>query len=593
MDIIVNTNLIRHAGKLLDRSSSVTPSVDHVMLKPLCPKNVPISQPFERSLPEKKGIPSFVIRDFIYEALKIKKLPLHGVTIIKDGSVICDVNIGGYDPNIYHVCHSLSKSVTATAVGMLIDEGKLSLDDKVAKLLEKRVPGIYTLGYRNLTVKHLLTMTSGASFSEVGVAVEKNWLRAYFESRVSFEPGKKFHYNSLNTYVLSAIVKEVSGEGLSKFLKRRLFDPLGITLYHWELSPEGIEAGGWGLYLRREDAAKIAQIYLNNGVWNGKRIVSESWVKTATRPHVRTPKETGPYDYGFHIWADANGKCFLFNGMFCQDVMVIKEKRIIIATNGGIEQLFQQSDYYKLIDKYFNSDRDFPVYEISLKRLLSELYRTTKKRPLFIKKRLPADIKRAFDVTYVPEVSGRNAFKGAHKVGNALSYGLLPLTEQMLRNCYSTGIRSLTLRRCDRKLFLDVEEQDGTKCLPIVIDGAAETVLKFGVTQYRAVVSAMLSSDEEDNGVLSIRIIFPEVASTRYVRLYFKDGSLLVRMNEMPGMGLIRLFADEIENGIKKNKVVADVVSLLDADSVFLKLEKRFEPAFVLVPEKKLKDNLA
>ena len=124
MDIIVNANLLRHSAKILDRSGPITPSTDHIMKKPLCPTGVEISQQFPRVIPEVKGIPSYVIRDFLYEVFKIRKLPLHGITIIKDGAVICDANVSGYDPSIYHVCHSLSKSVTATAVGMLIDEGK-------------------------------------------------------------------------------------------------------------------------------------------------------------------------------------------------------------------------------------------------------------------------------------------------------------------------------------------------------------------------------------------------------------------------------------------------------------------------------------
>ena len=585
MDIIVNANLLRHSYKILDRSSPITPFVDHVFSKPLCPTDVKINSSFERTIPEKKGIPSYVIRDFLYDVFKIKKLPLHGITVIKDGSVICDVDASGYSSKIYHACHSLSKSVTATAIGMLIDEGKLSLNDKVVKILEKRIPGIYTLAYRNLTVKHLLTMTSGASFSELGIAVEKNWVNAYFGSRATFEAGKKFHYNSLNTYILSVIVKEISGKGLIEYLRPRLFDPLGIELYHWELSPEGVEVGGWGLYLRREDAAKIGQLYLDNGVWNGKRIISESWVKRATRAAVRTPKETGDLDYGYHFWADKEGNRFLLNGMFCQDVYVIRDKRIVIACNGAVEQLFQQSDYYGLIDKYFISELSYPHYEIKLNSLIKEIS-SEKKDPFRFFKRLPKEISSAVDVSFVAERTDKTAFKGAQKVGNCHSYGILPLYEQMLRNYYSGGIRTITLRKDSKNLYLDILEEDGNKRLPLVIDGMSCTVLKFGTTEYRASIHTKLSRDEYENPVIRIRIDFPEISSSRYIKLYFKDGGLLVRMSEMPGMGLIRMFANEIENGIKKNKVISDMISLLDADSVFLKLEKRLEPAFVLVPDR-------
>lgn len=583
MDIFVNTHLFRHVMRLLDRSVPIKAPVAHVMSKPLC-TDKPITQPFPRSTPEAKGISSSVISAFLHEAVNDCGLDLHGVTIIKDGSVICQAQIGPYRPEYYHACHSLSKSVTATAIGMLIDEGKLSLDSKVTKLLEKRVPVLSMLGYRTLTVRHLLTMTSGASFAEVGVAVEKNWLRAFFESGVTSQPGKKFHYNSLNTYVLSCIVKEVSGQGLCKYLKKRLFDPLGITNYSWELSPEGIEAGGWGLYLCREDAAKLGQLYLDKGVWNGKRIISEDWVELSTKPWVRTPSDYGAFDYGYHIWNDKKGKSFLFNGMFCQDVLVLKEKRIVIATNGGVEQLFQQSEYYKLIDKYFAKDFVPRKRTVKLKKLLKDLKTGGRRYILPIK--FPSDIKKTLGITFKAEDYSKMPLKGAQKSGTPISHSVLPIVEQLLRNSYATGIRSITLNKEGGQIFLDVEETDGIKRIPISIDKWKETVLHFGNTDYRAASYATISKNEDGYRLLKIKIAFPEVASSRVIKIYFKKSSVLVRMSESPGMGLIRMFADELEGIIKKNKIMTDFISLIDSDAIFCKLEKRFEGQFLLYKEK-------
>lgn len=584
MDIFVNTHLFRHVMRLLDRSSPIKASVSHIMSKPLCSADKPNTQPFPRSRPEDKGISSSAVSAFLDEAVNTLGLDLHGITIIKDGSVICEAQVGPYRPEYYHVCHSLSKSVTATAIGMLIDEGKLSLDSKVTKLLEKRVPAISMLGYRTLTVRHLLTMTSGASFAEVGVAVEKNWLKAFFESGISFSPGKKFHYNSLNTYVLSCIVKEVSGEGLCKYLKKRLFDPLGITNYNWELSPEGIEAGGWGLYLCREDMAKLGQLYLDKGVWKGKRIISEDWVELSTKPWVRTPADYGGFDYGYHIWNDKKGKSFLFNGMFCQDVLVLKEKRIIIATNGGLEQLFQQSEYYKLIDKYFAGDFMPNKKAKRLKKLLEDLKTGGRKHIFSVK--LPSDIRKNIGVRFKAEDYSKRPLRGAQNKGTPVSFSLLPIVEQMLRNSYATGIRSFTLNKDEGQLFLDVEETDGIKRIPISIDKWKETVLHFGNTDYRAASYATLSKNEDGYRLLKIKIAFPEVASTRIIKIYFKKDHLLVRMSESPGIGLIRIFADELETVIKKNRIMSDFISLIDSDAIFCKLEKRFEPEFSLYKEK-------
>ncbi len=581
MDIFVNTNLLRYAMRFLDRSSPMKSTLNYVMPKPLCPVGETNAKPLQRVLPDSVGIPSSVISSFLDDAVNKYGLDLHGVTIVKDGSIICEAQIGPYRPEYYHVCHSLSKSVTATAIGMLIDEGKISLDSKVTKLVENRVPAISMLGYRSLTVRHLLTMTSGATFAETGVTVEKNWLKAFFESGIASPPGKKFHYNSLNTYVLSCIVKEVTGQGLCQYLKPRLFEPLGITKYHWERSPEDVECGGWGLYLTREDMAKLGMLYLDNGVYGGKRLISENWVKLSTKPWIKTPDEYGAFDYGYHIWADKYGKSFLFNGMFCQDVLVLRDQRIIIATNGGLEQLFQQSEYYDLINKYFAKDRFSPITKAKpLHKLLRDL-RSGGRYHLFEPK-LPIDLRRKLGVEFRSDDYSKNPLKGVQKKGNPLTFGLLPTAEQMVRNSYASGIYSMTLNKEGGKLFLDVEEGDGLKRIPITIDKWTDTVLHFGSTDYRASAYTTVSKNEDGLRLLKIKLAFPEVASTRIIKIYFKHGSVLVTMSESPGMELIRIFADSLEDMLKKNKLMADVVSLIDSDAIFLKLEKRFEPIFTL-----------
>lgn len=581
MDIFVNTALFRYVLRFLDRSSPMKEPIKYTMPKPLCPIGINNAKPLPRAIPESVGLPSSVISSFLNEAVNEHGLDLHGVTVVKDGKIVCEAQIGPYRSEYYHACHSLSKSVTAMAIGMLIDEGKLSLDSKAAKLLEKRVPAISTLAYRNLTVRHLLTMTSGASFAETGVTVEKNWLKAFFESGATSAPGKKFQYNSLNTYVLSWIVREVSGEGLCAYLKKRLFEPLGITNYHWELSPEGVECGGWGLYLTREDMAKLGHLYLDNGVWDGNRIISESWIKMSTMPWIKTPDEYGPFEYGYHVWADKHGKSFLFNGMFCQDVLVLREQRIVIATNGGLEQLFQQSEYYKLIYKYFDVQSFRPIPKAkNLLKLLSDL-KTGGRYHLF-PPCIPKDLKKKIGLTYRADDYSKKPLKGVQKKGNPLACGILPMTEQMLRNTYATGISSIRLVKEGRALFLDVEEIDGIKRIPITIDRWSDTVLHFGKTDYRASAYTTLSQNEDGLRLLKIKLAFPEVASTRIIKIYYKNNSVLVTMSESPGMELIRIFADELEATLKKNKLLSDVVSLLDSDAIFLKLEKRFEPTFTL-----------
>ena len=591
MDLIVNTNILRHLTHMFDRGTPTKSSISHRAEKPLCPCQTEELQPFPRKSPEKVGLSSRRIAAFLQELSQSPALDIHGVLVLRHGNVVCDAYFGAYRPEFWHAGHSLSKSVTATAIGMLIDEGRLSLDDKAVKILEKKLPPLSQLTHKAITIRHLLTMTAGATFSEAGILVENNWLRAYFESMLRFEPGKKFYYNSLNSYVLAAIVKEITGQKLCEYLKPRLFDPLGITVYHWETSPEGIENGGWGLYLRREDAAKLGQLYLDGGVWHGKRLLSESWIKAATRPMVPTAENYGIFDYGLHIWSGRNRPCFLFNGMFGQDVLAFPESGILIVTNGGLEQLFQQSTYYDILLHYFGDTypntlpRDGKGERL-LRRTKASLIATepttSVMRKLFPKP-LPVFLRNAIGKAYYADHPQENHIIRTASMTGTANQGLLPFIEQVLRNRYAEGIVAFRFERQDGTLFVRVHEGRTTVLsLPIVIGRTVFTRLRLSETDYHVAVTAATGTDEDGRGVLKLRLSFPEIASTRHIKIFFEENSLEVEMTEMPGLGLIDYAVAGLEETLRSKKRVADMVSRLDPDLLFCKWEKTLAPRFRL-----------
>jgi CubicO group peptidase (beta-lactamase class C family) len=112
--------------------------------------------------------------------------------------------------------------------------------------------------------------------------VATGWVKTFLETPVVNEPGTKYQYNSMASFMLSAIVQKVTGEKVIDYLTPRLFEPLGIEGADWETNPEGINTGGWGLRLKTEDLAKFGQLYLQKGKWNGKEILPEKWVEEAT-----------------------------------------------------------------------------------------------------------------------------------------------------------------------------------------------------------------------------------------------------------------------------------------------------------------------
>lgn len=590
MDLIVNANILRHVTHMFDRGRATEPVVPQRVEKPLCPFQAEQRQPFPRKAPEEVGLSSHRIATFLREVRSSPELEIHGIMVLRHGAVVCDAYFGAYKPCFWHAGHSLSKSVTATAIGMLIDEGRLSLDDKAAKILEKRIPALAQLTHKAITVRHLLTMTAGATFSEAGVMVEPNWTRAYFESMLRFEPGKEFYYNSLNSYILSAIVKEITGEGLCQYLKPRLFSPLGITVYHWETSPEGIEDGGWGLYLRREDVAKIGSLYLNGGVWNGKRLLSESWVKTATSPMVPTSESNGLFDYGLHMWSGRRHPCFLFNGMFGQDMLAFPESGIQIVTNGGLEQLFQQSVYYDILMKYFGKSEPDRLPrdrkgEAELKKEIASLAAPEPKAtPLdrLLRRPLPAFLKDSLGKTYYADKQDKDDIIRTVSITGTANQSLLPFIEQVLRNRYAKGIDSFSFVMESDELFLRVKEGKTTVSLPILIGKTVSTVLHLSETDYHAAITAEVASDEDGRGVLKLRLSFPEIASSRHMKIFFENGSLEVEMKEMPGIGLMRYAVAGLEESLRTKKRVADVVAKLDPDLLYDKLERTIEPTFRL-----------
>ena len=222
-------------------------------------------------------------------------------------------------------------------------------------------------------------MTSGVTFNESGIVSGNDWLGSFLNSPVNGKPGTEFQYNSLNTYVLSAIVTKRTGETLTEYLTPRLFKPLGITKYYWETCPKGITKGGWGLFICAEDMAKLGQLYLQKGNWKGQQLVSEYWVEISTAKSIRKHRMI-PMDTVIRFgWNSVPGS-FEYNGMLGQNVMIYPDMDMVLVTNAGNKELFQDCIMLNIIRKYFPADYHpaevLPANPLSyelLKRLCGEL----------------------------------------------------------------------------------------------------------------------------------------------------------------------------------------------------------------------------
>ena len=239
------------------------------------------AQPLPRATPEAEGISSEAIHALLESTSEIDSL--HSLMILRHGKVVAEGWWAPYTANRVHKLYSLSKSFTSTAVGMAIAEGKMSLDDTVISFFPEHAPAEPSYQLKNMRVRDLLSMSTGHdrealkqfSFTET----EGPLTKAFLHLPVAYKPGTHFLYNTPATYMCSAIVQKVTGETTHTYLKRRLFPQLGIEDSHWERCKDGISLGGFGLNVNTEAIAKLGQLYLQEGEWNGVRLLPASWVE--------------------------------------------------------------------------------------------------------------------------------------------------------------------------------------------------------------------------------------------------------------------------------------------------------------------------
>ena len=259
--------------------------------------------------------------------------------LARHGQVIAEGWWPPYGPELNHMLYSLSKSFTSTAIGFAVAEGKLKVEDRVTTFFPEDLPEQVSEYLAALRVKDLLTMSVGHAQDSTGaISREPHWVRKFLSLPVKNPPGSAFQYNSGATYMLSAIVQQVTGKKLIDYLTPRLFEPLGIEGVTWEVCPRGINAGGWGMNIQTEGLAKFGLLYLQKGVWQGRRILPAAWIEEATTAHIMQPaaseadrqKSDWLQGYGYQFWR-CRHHGFRGDGAFGQYTIVLPERDAVIA----------------------------------------------------------------------------------------------------------------------------------------------------------------------------------------------------------------------------------------------------------------------
>ena len=511
-------------SRLLDTESATVPFFDAGPQKPEIPLGRG-SQPLPRCAPERLGVSSGHIADFLRALQQEPTLRMHSILILRHGQILCRASFGARDTELPRMTFSACKSITALAIGILMDDGLLRPEDKLTDLFPDECGPLSRPLMRDLTVHHLLSMQTGNSFNEAASMTREDWIKGYFSSP-GLETGRKFQYNSLNTYILAALVTRLSGMSLSQFLTQRLFAPMGIADFYWETSPEGIEKGGWGLYLSPEDLGKLGQLVMDGGRWQGKQLISAEFLEKATQPHATVPAAYGDFNYGWQMWVGRTENTFLFNGMLGQNVLGFRDSGIILVSHAGNDEAFQTSAYYALAARFFGSD--FPktlprniVNEVTLRQTAASLAAP----------RFPIPTKRQFSL-----------FSHSRYVATepqAASAGLLPLILQAVENCYSKGLHALSLsgtRVCPELIYEELDEIHHLRC---GVRKPIRQTLTFCGNVFQTAVQARFACDEDGRPVLRIQIDFLETPCSRILKLTPAGQGLILRQEETPGAGFV------------------------------------------------------
>jgi CubicO group peptidase (beta-lactamase class C family) len=304
----------------------------------------PSNSPLKRSTPEEQGVPSAAILRFL-DDIEANVPGLNSFMLLRHGSVIGEGWWAPYGPQIPHMMFSLSKSVTSIAIGLAVADGLLSVDDFVVSLLPDDAPPEIGDTLAAMRVRHLLSMSTGHaedSMSALEATGDDNWARAILSIPVEYAPGSRFVYNTGATYLLSAILQRLTGQRLLDYLTPRIFVPLGIVGAAWEQCPRGIDTGGFGLAVVTEDVAKIGQLLLKRGEWNGERLISAEWIEEATSTQVSNgdaqPGDDWGQGYGYQFWRCQHG-AYRGDGAFGQFCVVMPEQDAVLVMTAGVPDL--------------------------------------------------------------------------------------------------------------------------------------------------------------------------------------------------------------------------------------------------------------
>lgn len=305
--------------------SNYKPQLQQISYEPVDPNYWP-TQEWQVSTPEEQGMDSAKLLEMIAfyeeERSKNERISIDSITIVRNGYIVADIHPNPLFPkDTKHIIHSCTKSIMSALIGIAIDEGDIEgvdvlvldiLDDKYIESIDERI--------KSLTLKDLLTMQTGLHSQDsymyqwrglFKMQATDDWTEYILNLPMEVEPGTRFDYSNMASFLLSAIITKTTGMDTLSFAQEHLFDPLGITDIQWEKSPKGIGIGWARMWLKPHDMAKMGLLYLQKGKWEGEQVVSSQWVEESVTAHSFPKKFRYVYDEEGKVDFGASGRSWV------------------------------------------------------------------------------------------------------------------------------------------------------------------------------------------------------------------------------------------------------------------------------------------
>lgn len=266
----------------------------------------------------------------LYDSLMSSQITeIHHLVVMVDGKIAGELHPEPFKKEYRHTLYSVSKTFVAVAVGLAIDDGLLTVDDKLATFFPEYVSDSVDARLRDIRIKDMLTMQSGFKTETWMRNKQQHWIEYYLSRPLKADPGTNYSYDSIESYLLSAVVQKVTGKTVMELLNERIFHPMDITDAEWEQCPDGINVGGWGIYLSSHSQALFGQLLLQGGCWNGKQLISKQWIDEMMT--VRVVRDAN--DYGYQIWLCEYPGAWRADGAFGQYIIIVPQKNMVVVLN--------------------------------------------------------------------------------------------------------------------------------------------------------------------------------------------------------------------------------------------------------------------